>query len=227
MHNFVPEGFWLPGVHWVLEVIILVFMILFLWVCVIVRLIRYFWKFPLPSIMGNAIANPSFRSRAQPPSLLLEALELRPGMEIVELGCGSGYYTVAVAKTIQPAGIVFAVDIQQGMLDKLQERMEREGVDNIIPVLADAEGHIPLDDGVADAVFSVTVLPEIPDPPKALLQVKRLLKAEGVFANYEFVIDPDFPLKRTVVNWAIQAGFTLKRQSGNPFRHVLVFTKDE
>jgi ubiquinone/menaquinone biosynthesis C-methylase UbiE len=177
--------------------------------------------------MGNAIAAGPFRSKAQPPSMILEAIEPRPGMEIVELGCGSGYYTVAVAKAIQPSGIVFAVDIQQGMLDKLLARMEREGVKNIIPVLADAEGHIPLDDGIADAVFSVTVLPEIPDPSKALLQVKRLMKDDGIFVNSEFLIDPDFPLRRTVVKWAVQAGLKLKRQVGNVFRHVLVFIKDD
>jgi ubiquinone/menaquinone biosynthesis C-methylase UbiE len=159
--------------------------------------------------------------------MIIEALDVRPGMEIVELGCGSGYYTVAVAKAIQPAGLVFAVDIQQGMLDKLKVRMEQEGVDNIIPVLADAESEIPLDEGIADAVFSVTVLPEIPDPTKVLLQVKRLLKDDGVFVNAEFLLDPDFPLRRTVVKWARQAGFSLKRQVGNPLRYVLVFSKSE
>ena len=177
--------------------------------------------------MGNAIAAGPYRSRVQPPSMIIEALEVRPGMEIVELGCGSGYYTVAVAKAIQPAGLVFAVDIQQGMLDKLKARMEEEGVENIIPVLADAEGQIPLDDGIADAVFSVTVLPEMPNPPNALLQVKRLLKDDGIFVNAELIFDPDFPLKGTVVKWARVAGFSLKRQVGNVFRHVLVFTKDE
>jgi ubiquinone/menaquinone biosynthesis C-methylase UbiE len=200
--------FWLPGVHWVIEILLIVFIILFLIICVIIR-----------------SAGP-YRSRVQPPSLIIEALDIRPGMEIVELGCGSGFYTVAVAKAIQPAGLVFAVDIQQGMLDKLKARMEKEGVDNIIPVLADAEGQIPLDDGIADAVFSVTVLPEIPDPPKALLEVKRLLKDDGIFVNAEFLLDPDFPLRRTVVKWARQAGFKLKRQVGNMFRHVLVFGKD-
>jgi ubiquinone/menaquinone biosynthesis C-methylase UbiE len=148
-------------------------------------------------------------------------------MEVVELGCGSGLYTIEVARAIQPAGIVFAVDIQQGMLDKLKDRMEREGVENIIPVLADVEGDIPLDDGIADAVFSVAVLPEIPDPPRALRHVKRLLRHGGVYANYEFLIDPDFPIRTTVINWAKEAGFKLERQAGNPFRHVLVFSKDE
>ena len=159
--------------------------------------------------------------------MVIEALEVQPGMEIVELGCGSGFYTVEVAKAIQPAGLVFAVDIQQGILDKLKVRMEHEGVENIIPVLADAEGQIPLDDGVADAVFSVTVLPEIPDPPKALLQAKRLLKDDGIFVNAEFLLDPDFPLRRTIVKWAKKAGFKLKGQVGNAFRYVLVFIKDE
>jgi SAM-dependent methyltransferase len=225
LDRFTPEGFWLPGVHWVVEVILIIFIILFLWICVCVRTIRYFWKFPMPAWMGNAIAAGPYRSRVQPPSMIIEALEVRPGMEIVELGCGSGYYTVAVAKAIRPAGIVFAVDIQQGMLDKLKARMEEEGVENIIPVLADAEGDIPLDDGLADAVFSVTVLPEIPDPLKALLQVKRLLKDDGIFVNAEFLLDPDFPLRKTVVKWATESGFLLKRQLGNPLRHVLVFSK--
>ncbi|MHA2026636.1 MAG: class I SAM-dependent methyltransferase [Candidatus Thorarchaeota archaeon] len=215
------------GLYLVAQVIAIVFLILFLWVCVCARSIRYFWKFPLPAVLGNAIASPRYRARAQPPSMILEALDPRPGMEIVEFGCGSGYYTVEVAKAIQPAGLVFAVDIQQGMLDKLKERMEREGIENIIPILADAEGEIPLDAGIADAVFSVTVLPEIPDPPKALLQVKRLLKEDGIFINAEFLIDPDFPLRRTVVKWASQAGLKLKRQIGNALRYVLVFAKDE
>jgi SAM-dependent methyltransferase len=219
--------FWLPGVHWVIEIVVIIFIVLFLWICICARSIRYFWKFPMPAFMGNAIATGPYRSRVQPPSMIIEALEIRPGMEIVELGCGSGYYTVAVARALQPAGLVFAVDIQQGMLDKLKVRMEEEGVENIIPVLADAEGDIPLDDGIADAVFSVTALPEIPDPPKALTQAKRLLKEDGVFVNAEFLLDPDFPLRRTVVKWAQEAGFSLKRQVGNPLRHVLVFSKGD
>jgi SAM-dependent methyltransferase len=225
--DFIPAGFWLPGVHWTIEVILLLFLIIFLWVCVCVRSIRYFWKFPMPARMGNAIAAGPYRSRVQPPSMIVDALNTKPGMKIVELGCGSGFYTIAVAKAILPDGQVYAVDIQQGMLDKLMVRMRQEGVENIIPVLADAEGYIPLEDEIVDAVFSVTVLPEIPNPQKALLQVKRLMKADGVFVNAEFLFDPDFPLRRTVMKWASQAGFSLKHQFGNAFRYVLVFTKDE
>ena len=122
----------------------------------------------MPARMGNAIASPRYRNRVQPPSMIIEALNLKPGMTVLEVGCGSGFYTVEVAKAIQPDGVVYAVDIQEGMLEKLRDRMERENVQNITPILADAEGTIPLDDGIVDAAFSVAVIPEIPDPVQAL-----------------------------------------------------------
>ncbi|MGY5860034.1 MAG: methyltransferase domain-containing protein [Candidatus Thorarchaeota archaeon] len=181
----------------------------------------------MPAKMGNAIAAGPYRNRVQPPSMIIDAISAKPGMTVIEIGCGSGFYTVAVAKAVQPDGKVYAVDIQQEMLDKLKVRMENEGVENIVPVLADAEGRVPLDDGIANAVFSVTVLPEIPNPVKALDQVKRLLVDDGIYADAELMMDPDYPFRRTVVKWARKAGFTLKRQVGNAFSYVLVFSKDE
>ena len=181
----------------------------------------------MPAAMGNAIAAGPYRRRVQPPSMIVEAIQARPGMTVIEIGCGSGFYTVEVAKAVQPNGIVYAVDIQEGMLSKLKDRMEREGVENITPVLADAEGNIPLETGIADVVFSVTVVPEIPDPVKALKQIKRLMTDEGVFADAELLLDPDYPLRRTVVKWAKKAGLVLERQLGNAFRYVLVFKKEQ
>lgn len=214
------------GVHWIIEIVLLVFLFLFLWVCVCVRSIRYFWKFPMPSAMGNVIAAGPYRNRVQPPSMIVDAIDAKPGMTVVEVGCGSGLYTVAVAKAVQPDGLVYAVDIQEGMLEKLRARMKREGVENITPVLADAEGQIPLDDGIADAVFSVAVIPEIPDPIKAIEQIKRLMTDEGVFAEAELLLDPDYPLRRTVIKWAREAGLVLEKKTGNAFRYVLVFKKE-
>ncbi|MHA2353764.1 MAG: class I SAM-dependent methyltransferase [Candidatus Thorarchaeota archaeon] len=213
------------GVHWIIEIILLLFLVLFLWICVCARSIRYFWKFPMPSAAGNAIAG-RWRTRVQPPSMIVEAIGGKPGMVVVEIGCGSGLFTVAVAKAIQPDGMVYAVDIQEGMLERLRERMKAEGVENIIPILADAEGHVPLDDGIADALFSVAVLPEIPDPVAALAQFKRLLKDDGVWADSELLVDPDYPLKRTIIKWARDAGFVLDREAGNVFRYVLVFSRE-
>ena len=225
LQNFTPSDFLFQGVHWILEILLLVFIFMILWVCVCVRSIRYFWKFPMPSAMGNIIAAGPYRNRIQPPSMIVDAIEAKPGMTVIEIGCGSGLYTVAVAKAILPDGVVYAVDIQERMLDKLRNRMEAEGVENITPILADAEGHIPLDDSVADAIFSVTVLPEIPDPVKTLIQIKRLLTTNGVYADAELLIDPDYPMRRTIIKWAEKAGLVKLRAIGNRFRYVLVFKK--
>jgi ubiquinone/menaquinone biosynthesis C-methylase UbiE len=130
-----------------------------------------------------------------------------------------------VAQFILPDGIVYAVDIQEEMHDKMRKRMEKYGVGNILPVLADAEGNIPLDNESIDAAYAVAVLPEIPDPSKALLEVKRILKLGGLFASGEIVMDPDFPRRKTVKKWAEKAGFTFYSQLGHALRYVLVFKK--
>lgn len=179
----------------------------------------------MPARMGDAIAAGPYRNRVQPPVMVVDAINAKPGMKVVEIGCGSGLYTMAVAGAIGPNGMVYAVDVQQGMLDRLRARMEEHDVKNIVPILADAEAQIPLDDGIADAVFSVTVLPEIPNPVKALLQIKRLMKADAVYADAELFLDPDYPLPRTITKWATEAGFERVKQIGNSLRYILVFRK--
>ncbi len=219
------QDFLFVGVHWIIEIIILIFLALFLWVCIIVRAIRYFWKFPAPARIGNAIAAGPYRRRVQPPSMIIEALEAKPGMTFVEIGCGSGFYTIAVAKAIAPNGIVYAVDIQQGILDRLRARMDREGVENIIPVLADAEQEIPLEEEITDGVFSVTVIPEIQDPVEVIRKLKQFIKVNGIFADAELIMDPDYPLRRTMRKWCEAAGLVYERQLGNLIRYVMVFRK--
>ncbi|TFG07406.1 methyltransferase domain-containing protein [Candidatus Thorarchaeota archaeon] len=226
VEGIVHHDFLFQGVHWLIEVLILILLFMFLWVCCCVRSIRYFWKFPMPAAMGNVIAAGPYRKRVQPPSMVVDAIDAKPGMTVIDIGCGSGLYTVAVAEAVQPDGVVYAVDIQEGMLERLKDRMEREGIKNIIPVLADAEGQIPLEEGIADAIFSTAVIPEIPDPVMALLQVKRLLRVGGLFAEAELLLDPDFPLASTVKKWARKAGLVFEKQVGHAFRYVLVFRKD-
>jgi len=94
-----------------------------------------------------------------------------------------------------------------------------------VPILADAGGQIPLDDGLADAAFSVTVLPEIPDRVGALREIYRILKRGGLYAGAELVIDSDWPLRRTVKKWASAADFRYSHELGHAFRYVLVFQK--
>lgn len=206
------------------EIIVLFFVCWLLFVTVVLRIVRHWWKFPAPSCFG-VLLNAPHRKYIQPPSMIINGLGLRPGMKVVELGCGPGTYTIHIARAVLPDGMVYAVDIQEGMLRQLQRNMKTHGITNVVSVLADAEGHIPLDDGVADAAYAVAVIGEIPDPVAALKQVHRLLVPGGLYAQSELVIDPDFPLRRTVKRWAKDAGLVFRSALGGALRYVLVFEK--
>jgi len=207
------------------EIIVLFFLCWFLFVVVVLRIVRHWWKFPTPAFFG-ALLNAPHRKHIQPPSMIIDGLGLKPGMKVVELGCGPGTYTLDVAKAVLPDGVVYAVDIQEGMLNQLRKKMERQGIANILPVLADAKGDIPLEDSIADAAYAVAVIGEISDPVSALKQVRRLLKPGGQFAQSELAIDPDFPLRRTTKRWAQEAGLTFRNGLGGTLRYVLVFEKE-
>jgi ubiquinone/menaquinone biosynthesis C-methylase UbiE len=71
----------------------------------------------------------------------------------------------------------------------------------------------------------ITVIGEIPEPVRAMREIHRVLKPSGTLAFSELLMDPDYPLERTLVRQAAQAGFRLKRKVGNFFAYTLVFEK--
>lgn len=71
----------------------------------------------------------------------------------------------------------------------------------------------------------ITVLAEIPDRKKALLEIRRVLKDNGLLAIGEFIFDPDYPRRKTVIKWCRDAGFEPFREYGGILHYVLVFNK--
>jgi ubiquinone/menaquinone biosynthesis C-methylase UbiE len=212
-----------PGLPVWIEILLLVMASILLYVFVLLKLVRRYFRFPAPSFIGRGLGSRP-RKRLQPPAMLIEALHLGNGMSVLEAGCGPGTFTMDVARAVAPDGHVYAVDIQEGMLDQLRRRMETESISNITPILADAEGRVPLECGQFDRAFAVCVIPEIPDRTKALREIGRLLKDGALFGEAEFVLDPDWPLPRTARKWAEEAGFVYQGMAGNALRYVLVFS---
>jgi ubiquinone/menaquinone biosynthesis C-methylase UbiE len=213
-----------PGVSIWIELLLLIVTSILLYVFVLLKIVRRYLHFPAPSFIGRGLDSRP-RKKIQPPAMLVEALDLENGMSVLEIGCGPGTFTLDVARAVAPDGCVYAVDVQEGMLDQLRRRIETESISNITPVLADAEGRVPLEDGKFDRSFAVCVVPEIPDRAKALREVRRLLKDGGLFGEAEFVLDPDWPLPRTARKWAKEAGFVYQGMAGNVLRYVLIFSK--
>jgi ubiquinone/menaquinone biosynthesis C-methylase UbiE len=190
----------------------------------ILRLIRRFYPLPIPGFATQLIDNPIRRRFIQSPEIVAERMGLKPGMIVVEIGPGKGSYTKAVAEKILPDGKVYAIDIQEPVVERLKKRFEKEGITNIYPRIDNAYA-LSFEDESVDRVLAIATLPEIPEPVKVLRECHRILKTDGLVCLSELFPDPDYPLRRTEKRWADEAGFELKEEFGNWFIYQLNFRK--
>ena len=211
--------------NWILLILLIVLISFLIWWGIILRIIRRYHPFPIPAFMTQVIDNPIRRRFIQKPHLIAERMNLKPGMIVVEVGPGKGSYTKAVAEKILPDGKVYATDIQQGVLDRLKKRIDKEKLTNIIPQIENAHEFTFKDESI-DRVFMISCLPEIPNPIKVLKECKRILKPDGLVSLSELAPDPDYPRRKTEKRWAKEAGLVFKEQFGNWFTYQLNFGKE-
>lgn len=191
----------------------------------IVRVIRYFYKFPMPEFLANLIDNP-FRRRIQPPGEMAIRHGIEPGMTVLEVGPGNGRYTIETARRVGSAGRVMAIDIEPKMIERVLRRAQAEAANNVDAKVADVY-NLPFEDGTFDAIYAITVISEIPEPERAMREFHRVLSPSGTLAFSELLTDPDYPLAQTLVRWAGKANFRLKKKLGNFFSYTLIFEKQQ
>lgn len=206
-----------------LKTILLLPVILVAW-HTLVRIIRRFYKFPIPQFLANLIDNP-LRRRIQPPDATAIRHGIEPGMTVLDVGPGNGRYSIASVRRIGPAGCLHAIDIEPKMIERVQARAAAEGVTNIQPRVASAY-ELPYPAAFFDAIYMITVTGEIPDPVRAMREFRRVLKPSGTLAVSEILVDPDYPRSSTVTRWAAAAGLHPVKQIGSFFYYTLVFGPD-
>ena len=145
---------------------------------------------------------------------LREILEPQLGERLLEIGPGTGYYTLPLAEWIGPDGQLDILDIQQAMLDDTMLRARERGLENIKPTCADAQ-HLPYQDGTFDAVVLVTTLGEIPDQGAAWSEMVRVLKPTGRIVNGELFGDPHWVSPGAAAQRATTAGLSSHRRLGS------------
>ena len=148
-------------------------------------------------------------------------------MLVMDLGCESGVYTTDLAKVIGREGKLYAVDFKPEMIDRLKRKLEEpeyKDLSNIETKVASAY-ELPFQDKTIDLVLMVAVLGEIPDKGKALKEICRILKSSGILAISEFLVDPDYPLRRTTKKYCEQGGCKIRKASGNFLNYTLKFKK--
>jgi SAM-dependent methyltransferase len=155
---------------------------------------------------------------------LSEILDPRPGERILEVGPGTGYYTLDVAESIKPDGDLDILDLQQEMLDHTMRRAAERGLVNVTPTRSDATA-LPYEDGTFDAAFLVTVLGEIPDQETALRELARVLRPGGRLIVGEVVGDPHYVRMAPMRLRASGAGLGYERRVGGPLGYFVRFSK--
>lgn len=120
---------------------------------------------------------------------LFREIQLQRGMTFLDVACGYGYYSIAAAKYVGEAGIVYAIDLWKEGLEHLSNHIGENNTHNIQVFLADVTNRIPLENASVDICLLATVLHDfIFEKTEALVlkEIHRILKPSGKFAVVEF-----------------------------------------
>ncbi len=147
----------------------------------------------------------------------------QPGERVLEIGPGTGYYTLDIAEWVGGEGRVEIFDLQQEFLDHVTTRAGERGLGNVVPTRGDATA-LPYEDASVDAVVLTAVLGEIPDPPAALREIRRVLKPDGRLVVGELFGDPHFTTRASLERQAGEADLALETHSGNWFAYFARLT---
>ncbi len=139
--------------------------------------------------------------------------------QVLEIGPGSGYYSVEVARRLS-RGHLSLLDIQAEMLDKCAARLHAAGLHNFSTHPADG-GALPFPDACFDAIFMVTVFGEIEAREAFLGEAARVLRPGGVLSISEHHPDPDFELAETIAACLSRYGFRVGPRQGWRWAYTL------
>lgn len=134
---------------------------------------------PCPWWLAFSFDNPLRRMAHNPAKVL--APYVKPGMKTADFGCGMGHFTLGMARLVGEGGLVYAVDVQQKMLDTVMKRAGRQGLeDRIRPVLCPADGiGIGMTEGPLDFALAFWMVHETPSAELFFRQVAGILKPGG------------------------------------------------
>jgi ubiquinone/menaquinone biosynthesis C-methylase UbiE len=136
------------------------------------------------------------------PEELLVGVGLSERQTVVDFGCGPGFLTVPAAKVVGPLGRVYAVDIEQRMLDVVEARAADAGVENVSAVLSPG-GKTPLGDGIADFVVCSLVIHDAPGPEGRVElagEAGRMLRSSGRMLVIEWTPQPGDDMSRRMTS---------------------------
>jgi len=191
---------------------------------------------PIAQVMGYQAADWLFRDTREAeeqPEQMLDALKIKTGDTVADIGAGAGYTSLRLARRVGPAGIVLATDVQTQMLALLTDNARAAGVKNI-KAIRSTQTDTKLPEGKVDLALMVDVYHEASNPEALLQGLKKALKPGGRLVFVEFRgEDPEVPIKpehkMTLKQVRLEVepqGFRFKENfEFLPWQHIIVFEK--
>jgi predicted methyltransferase len=206
------------------------------------RLLRTRLTPPIHPLSGRQIAGiatdagwleRSGREQQEEPDQALELIGIMPGMIIADVGAGTGFMTMRLARRVGPTGKVYANELQPAMLEILRGKVRRQQLSNV-EVVQGTEQDAKLPDSAIDLVLLVDVYHEFWRPQEMLRSIRRSLKPGGRLVLVEYrKEDPSIPIAATHRMSVAEArteveseGFTFDRLvPGLPRQHIIEFRR--
>jgi ubiquinone/menaquinone biosynthesis C-methylase UbiE len=137
----------------------------------------------------------SERESEENPEGALDALSIKPGMVVADVGAGTGYMSLRLAKRVGPSGKVYSEDVQPEMLRRLRQNAAEAKLNNIQTVLGgEADPKLPPD--TLDLILLVDVYHELSQPQRMLRKMREALKSDGRLVLIEYrKEDPSIPIR--------------------------------
>ena len=184
-------------------------------------------RFDDPDRYAKSFDDPA-RDAWQMPSRVIETLALSSTASVADIGAGTGYFSVRLAKAI-PGGTVYAVDVEPSMLDHIRKRALGDGLKNLVTLRA--SGTSPNLTRPVDVVLVVDTYHHLPNRPSYFRELQKSLAAGGRVAIIDFRKDspdgppPEFRFEADqIVGEMKQAGYRLDAKHDFLARqHFLVF----
>jgi precorrin-6B methylase 2 len=182
---------------------------------------KFFLGREIAHVMGHQAAGwlerPE-REEEERTDLLVEALKLKEGDVVADIGAGSGYFSWRMARTVGESGKVYAVDIQEEMLDLLMTNMKKRRVDKIVEPILGTPSNPKLPAASCDLMLMVDVYHEFDHPYEMMQNMLAALKPGGRVVLVEYRgEDPEVPIK--LVHKMTEAQIR-KEMSVHPLEHV-------
>lgn len=169
----------------------------------------------------------------QRPDQVMDAMGIADASVVADIGAGSGWFTIRLARRVGPQGLVYAEDVQPEMINAVTRRVQREGLTNVRAVRGqNSDPKLPA--GSLDAALVVDAYHEVEDRVTMLANLARALKPQGRIGVVDFRLDGTGPgpspeervSPDVVVKDAAKAGLRLVRQEPFlPYQYFLIFGK--